>query len=69
MKYEAYKCRGYGFGLKYDFTGLIGQYETELEAKEAADKYTQECLHNNIPDCYDMGCVRRIKTVEPIAES
>lgn len=58
MEYEAYKVRGYGFGQKQDFTGLIGRYPTEEEALMAADDYSRACLPNNLPDSYDMGLVR-----------
>lgn len=58
MEYEAYKVRGYGFGLKQDFTGLIGRYPTEEEALKVADDYSRACLPNNLPDSYDMALVR-----------
>ncbi|MFO5695446.1 hypothetical protein ACLBP9_30140 [Klebsiella pneumoniae] len=28
MEYEAYKVRGYGFGLKKEITGVLGRYPT-----------------------------------------
>ena len=61
MKYEAYMCRGYGFGLGYDFLGSIGIFDTEQEASDAAEKFSNESRPNNCPDCYDMGRVREIK--------
>lgn len=42
MEYEAYKVRGYGFGLKQDFTGLIGRYPTpfNMDADHAGTGHT-----------------------------
>ncbi|MFO5842650.1 hypothetical protein ACLBPJ_30350 [Klebsiella pneumoniae] len=41
MEYEAYKVRGYGFGLKKEITGVLGRYPTQEEAQKVADDYTQ----------------------------
>lgn len=43
MEYEAYKVRGYGFGLKKEITGVLGRYPTQEEAQKVADDYTQAC--------------------------
>ncbi len=37
MEYEAYKVRGYGFGLKKEITGVLGRYPTQEEAQKVAD--------------------------------
>lgn len=63
MEYEAYKVRGYGFGLKKEITGVLGRYPTQEEAQKVADDYTQACL----PDSYDMGMVRPVVAGEPAA--
>ncbi|WP_165451303.1 MULTISPECIES: hypothetical protein [Enterobacteriaceae] len=34
MEYEAYKVRGYGFGLKKEITGVLGRYPTQEEAQK-----------------------------------
>lgn len=60
MKYEAYMARGYGYGMKKDVLGIIGQFETEQEAAQAAMEFTAKSLPNNHPDCYDIGQVRQI---------
>ena len=36
MEYEAYKVRGYGFGLKKEITGVLGRYPTLEEAQKVA---------------------------------
>ena len=33
MEYEAYKVRGYGFGLKKEITGVLGRYPTQEESR------------------------------------
>ncbi len=60
MEYEAYKVRGYGFGLKKEITGVLGRYPKQEEAQKVADDYTQACLRDNLPDSYDMGMVRPV---------
>lgn len=67
MEYEAYKVRGYGFGLKKEITGVLGRYPTLEEAQKVADDYTQACLPDNLPDRYDMGMVRPVAAGEPAA--
>ncbi len=67
MEYEAYKVRGYGFGLKKEITGVLGRYPTQEEAQKVADDYTQACLRDNLPDSYDMGMVRPVAAGEPAA--
>lgn len=67
MEYEAYKVRGYGFGLKKEITGVLGRYPTQEEAHKVADDYTQACLPDNLPDSYDMGMVRPVAAGEPAA--
>ncbi|EBQ9041978.1 hypothetical protein DLB22_22975 [Salmonella enterica subsp. enterica serovar Saintpaul] len=67
MEYEAYKVRGYGFGLKKEITGVLGRYPTLEEAQKVADDYTQACLPDNLPDSYDMGMVRPVAAGEPAA--
>ncbi|EBU7841929.1 hypothetical protein DLB15_23270 [Salmonella enterica subsp. enterica serovar Stanley] len=67
MEYEAYKVRGYGFGLKKEITGVLGRYPTQEEAQKVADDYTQACLPDNLPDSYDMGMVRPVVAGEPAA--
>lgn len=67
MEYEAYKVRGYGFGLKKEITGVLGRYPTQEEAQKVADDYTQACLPDNLPDSYDMGMVRPVAAGEPAA--
>lgn len=69
MEYEAYKVRGYGFGNKQDFTGVIGRYPTEAEARQAADAFSQACLPHNLPDSYDMGLVREAAATSPEASA
>lgn len=59
MEYEAYKVRGYGFGLKKEITGVLGRFPTQEEAQKVADDYTQACLPDNLPDSYDMGMAGR----------
>lgn len=61
-RFEAYKARGYGYGLKKDVIGVIGVFDTEEEAAKAAQAFTNESLPNNHPECYDMGQVREIFT-------
>ena len=65
MEYEAYKVRGYGFGLKKEITGVLGRYPTLEEAQKVADDYTQACLPDNLPDSYDMGMVRPVAARGP----
>ncbi|EKT7451185.1 hypothetical protein QE007_004558 [Salmonella enterica] len=67
MEYEAYKVRGYGFGLKKEITGVLGRFPTQEEAQKVADDYTQACLPDNLPDSYDMGMVRSVVAGEPAA--
>ncbi|HBQ6989220.1 TPA: hypothetical protein L8O76_003911 [Klebsiella quasipneumoniae subsp. similipneumoniae] len=67
MEYEAYKVRGYGFGLKKEITGVLGRYPTQEEAQKVADDYTQACLPDNLPDSYDMGMVRPVAAGESSA--
>ncbi|GMX14094.1 hypothetical protein [Klebsiella pneumoniae] len=67
MEYEAYKVRGYGFGLKKEITDVLGRYPTQEEAQKVADDYTQACLRDNLPDSYDMGMVRPVAAGEPAA--
>jgi hypothetical protein len=67
MEYEAYKVRGYGFGLKKEITGVLGRFPTQEEAQKVADDYTQACLPDNLPDSYDTGMVRPVVAGEPAA--
>ncbi len=66
MEYEAYKVRGYGFGLKRDHR-RAGALPHPEEAQKVADDYTQACLPDNLPDSYDMGMVRPVAAGEPAA--